>query len=320
MARVLITGGAGRLGRNCAQEFTAHGHEVGLLDRAAPSDEVAALAAPGRIWRGELWDGRTVEEAVAAYRPQVIVHLGANPGPSDHPRRRQSRGQYAAVPRDDTFKSNVLGTYYVLDAAVRHGVERVVAASSYFVLGLGNRISDTPWRVDYLPVDEEHPMAPEDSYSLSKALNEDMYRAYTRAYGLRTVALRLMGVYYHEVEEPAKRFSDRPKPPDDRRSLGADVWCYVDGRDAALAFRLAAEAQNLNPFEAFYVVTDRKIRESPRRWLEEYYPHLLDRAPNLGEWDTLVSAQKARRLLGYEPQHSWLQEFQDRVPTSPAGA
>lgn len=319
MAKVLITGGAGRLGRFSAIEFTSHGHQIGLVDRVRPKDEVAALAEPDAIFTGELWDGHTVEDAISAFRPEVVVHLAANPGPSDHPKRRQSRGQYASVPRDDTFKSNVLGTYYVLDAAVRHGVKRVVAASSYFVLGLGNRISDDPWPVEYLPIDEDHPMAPEDTYSLSKFLNEDMYRAYTRAYGLQTVALRLLGVYYHDSGEPVGRFRERPDPPEDNRSLGADVWCYLDGRDAALGFRLAAEAQGLAPFEAFYLTTDRKIRESPRHWLEQYYPHLLPKVRELGEWDTLISDAKARRMLGYQPQHSWLVEFPDRVPAPAAG-
>lgn len=320
MAKVLITGGAGRLGRNCAHEFTAHGHEIGLLDRRQPEEEVAALAAPDSIWTGELWDGHTVENAIAAFGPEVVVHLGANPGPSDHPKRRQTRGQYAEVPRDDTFKSNVLGTYYVLDAAVRHGVKKVVAASSYFVLGLGNRISDDPWPLEYLPIDEDHPMRPEDTYSLSKLLNEEMYQAYSRAYGLQTVAFRLMGVYYHESEPPEQRFRERPDPPQDNRSMGADVWCYVDGRDAAHGFRLAAEAEGLAPFEAFYLVTDRKIRESPRAWLARYYPHLMSKVRDLGEFDNLVSDEKARRLLGYEPQHSWLVEFADRVPASAPGA
>lgn len=313
MARILITGGAGRLGRNCASEFTTHGHEIGLLDRVAPSSDVAALSAPEHIWVGELWDGHTVEEAIEGFRPEVVVHLGANPGPSDHPTRRQTRGQYASVARDDTFKSNVLGTYYVVDAAVRHEVKRVVGASSYYVLGLGFRISDDPWQVEYLPIDEDHPMRPEDSYSLSKLLNEEIYQAYTRAYGLQTVALRLMSVYYHESEPPERRFSERLDPPKENESLGADLLCYVDGRDAALGFRLAAEAEGLAPFEAFYLVTDRNTRESPRNWLQQYYPHLMKKVRGLGEWDTLISDAKARRMLGYLPQHSWLVEFPDRV-------
>lgn len=318
MAKVLITGGAGRLGRFTAEEFTSHGHQIGLVDRVAPREEVATLAAPGAIFTGEIWDGTTVENAVSSFGPEIIVHLAANPGPSDHPKRRQSRGQYAAVPRDDTFKSNVLGTYYVLDSAIQHGVKRVVAASSYFVLGIGNRISDQPWHLEYLPIDEDHPMATEDTYSLSKYLNEEMYRAYTRAYGIQTVALRLLGVYYHDSGEPAGRFRERPDRPEDNRTLGQDVWCYLDGRDGAQGFRLAAEAEGLAPFEAFYLATDRKIRESPRHWLEEYYPHLMPKVRELGEWDCLISDAKARRLLGYRPQHSWLLEFPDRVP-APAG-
>lgn len=320
MAKVLITGGAGRLGRLCVREFGEHGHEVAILDRFRPQDTSVAWETDAPAYTGELWDGEAVERAVSEFRPEIIVHLAANPGPSDHPNRKPrpvpNRGseQYRSVPRDDTFKSNVLGTYYVLDAAVRHGVSRLVAASSFFVLGIGNRISEAPFVVERLPIEESHPNRPEDTYSLSKLLNEEMYQAYSRAYGLRTVALRLLGVYYHGLEQPG-RFRDRPLPPGGAGGL-ANVWMYVDGRDAALAFRLAAEADGLAPFEAFYIGTGRNIEESPREWLERYHPDLVDRATALGEWDTLVSFDRARRLLGYEPRHFWLDEYADVKVTS----
>lgn len=322
MARVLITGGAGRLGRLCVKEFQGAGHEVAIFDRFRPQDTSVAWDTDCTAYVGEAWDGSAVDRAFATFHPECLVHLAANPGASDHPSRgrrrdgapagprKQGAEQYRSVPRDDTFKSNVLGTYYVLDAAVRGGVRRMVAASSYFVLGIGSRISSAPFQVERLPIDETHPNRPEDTYSLSKLLNEKMYQAYSRAYGIQSVALRLLGVYYHGMEEPG-RFRDRPNTPQPGRGL-QDVWMYVDGRDAATAFRLAAEADGLHPFEAFYIATGRNIEGSPREWVRRLYPELADKAQTLGEWDDLISIAKARRLLGYEPHHFWIDEYADQ--------
>jgi UDP-glucose 4-epimerase len=310
MARVLITGGAGNLGRLCVAEFGRRGYDLTIFDRYHPDEAPYPWHTDWPVCVGELWDGEAVSRAFDQAWPDIVVHLGANPLASDHPRRSAPGiyAHYGDVPRDDTAKSNILGTYYVLDCAATHGVQRIVAASSFYVLGLGNRISAAPFAVEYLPIDERHPSRPEDTYSLSKHLDEEMYRAYVRAYGMTIIALRLLGVYYRHSPEPPGRFRTVPRPP--RRAQGLeDVWMYVDGRDAARAFLLAAEATSTDPFATFYIASGRTIRESPRKWLAAYYPCLRDKIVTLGEWDNLISIEQSKRVLGYEPEHFWLDEY-----------
>jgi nucleoside-diphosphate-sugar epimerase len=311
MPRVLITGGAGNMARLVAAELAPRGHELVLFDRHHPRDAPYPWEPAWPTEVGELCDPAAVDRAFAAARPEMVVHLGGNPTPSDHP-TYQAGGvysHYGQVAHDDTFKSNVLGTYYVLDRAARAGVRRVVAASSFFALGIGNRISGAPWRPTYLPIDEAHPTEPEDSYSLSKLLNEEMYRAYARAYGMAVVAMRFLGVYYrHSPEPPGRRFRDRAAAPARRDSVES-VWMYVDGRDAAQAVRRGLEADGLDPFEAFFIASGRSIRESPKEAFRREYPSLAHLAEGMGEWDDLISIGKARRKLGYRPEHLWLDEY-----------
>lgn len=309
MARVLITGGSGHLGRLAAHEFCSAGHDVSLFDRVRPEDASRPWDTSLSVHVGELWDGSAVAAALERESPDIIVHLGANPLASDHPLQRPSGmfQHYDRVGRDDTMKSNVMGTYYLLDQAARTGVKRIVAASSYYVLGIGNRISQQPYRVEYLPIDEDHPTHPEDSYSLSKLLNEEMYGAFSRAYGLRTVALRLLGVYYHG-ETPPGWFRDHPLPPRHPEGLES-VWMYVDGRDAAHAFLLASEAEGLDMFECFFIASGRTIKESPRHWLRQLYPGLRDVSQPLREWDDLITIGKATERLNYRPAYFWLDHY-----------
>ena len=119
----------------------------------------------------------------------AIQHLAAQPWPVDHP---ALRGQAAeqGLPFDATFQSNMVGVYYLMQAAVEAGVGRVVMAGSNCALGHGYRISQTPFPFQSLPIDESHPAYPEDSYSYSKLAGEMLLASYTRAYGIRTYVTR----------------------------------------------------------------------------------------------------------------------------------
>lgn len=306
MATVLITGGAGNLARYVADELKP-AHDLILFDRVSPSLAPFPFNHDGQLIIGELTSRDDCDRAIRAARPEVIVHLGAIPVPTDSPvlTARMIAEGFAppALPPDETFRTNVLGTYYLLDAAQRHGVKKVVAASSYFVLGIGFRTSGRPFQVDYLPLDEEHPCRPEDTYSLSKVLNEETYRAYARAFGIQTIALRLLRVSFPHRDDPAKIFDAQPPDP-----LGGDFlpWIeYVDARDAAQAVRLSIEATNLPAFESFIIGTDVLIAGDPRETVLNLYPHLADKVDAWPPGELPFSITKARRLLGYAPQHSW---------------
>ena len=305
--RILITGGCGNLGRHTADELAAHGHQPFLFDRKGPDEVPLPFTTEHAFLRGELTSGDDCLRAVEVSKAEAIIHLGAIPHATDHPAtvaRSRERGD-SAPPEDSTFKINTLGTYYMLDAARRLGVRRFAMASSYFVLGLGFRISTTSWLPEYLPIDERHPNTPEDSYSLSKLLNEEMLAAYSRAWGIRTVALRLLGVSHpHRANDLHRERFGKPAGP----AKNFDPWMYLDGRDGAQAFRLAIEHDELPPFEVFFVATDTRLGEPSRDAIVRIFPLLADKVKAMGPDDLPISMDKARRLLGYQPRYSWRNE------------
>ena len=158
--RVLITGASGRLAGFVIRELRDQ-HQLVLTSRRKPDDEFSDLP-----WiKGDLNSFSDCQQAVDGI--EAIQHLGAQPNPVDHPQLRQ-QAQESGIPFDTTFKTNMLGTYYLMQAAVKAEVKTVVMVGSNCALGHGFRISKTPFSIQKLPIDETHPCFPEDSYSFSK--------------------------------------------------------------------------------------------------------------------------------------------------------
>ena len=207
---------------------------------------------------------------------------------------------------------NTMGMFYILDAARRMGVKNVIAATSYFSYGLGFRLSGEPFVPEYLPIDEEHPCWPEDTYSLSKYLGEEIMKAFTRAYDMNTVAMRLMGVYYHDMERSRAMYDlgqgqSYPETPEDGVITG-NTYQYVDARDIAVFTGLAIDKLGKlpNQYEAFNVITDVRFDvPDTKEFYEKRFPTLKDKLDGLREGEGLLSIRKAEELLGYHPQYSW---------------
>jgi nucleoside-diphosphate-sugar epimerase len=269
---IVVTGGAGKAGRAVVRELVEHGEQVLSVDlvRAAefPCDQLVS----------DLTDyGQTVESLRGA---RAVVHLAAIPAP-------------ALRPDALTFQVNTTSTYNVFSAASLLGLERVVWASSETILGL-------PFEREppaYAPIDEEHPPLPNFSYALSKLISEEMARQFHRWTGLPYVGLRFSNVMEPDDYE---RFPTFWNDPVLRRW---NLWGYVDARDVAQACWLALSADV--GAEVFIVAAaDTCMTRGSRDLMAEVYPEVELRG-NLGEHETLLSIAKARRLLGYEPRHSW---------------
>jgi len=306
---VLITGGAGGCARWAAAELRDK-YDVTLFDRVTPDQARTPWETDLPFVVGDLTSLADCMRAITLARAEAIVHLGAIPYNTE---RQPGQAGVPRLPEDETMRVNTMGTFYLMDAARRLGVKQVVMASTFYVLGLGFRISKKPFVVEYLPIDEEHPLRPEDTYSLSKVLDEEILAAFSRAYDIQTVALRLMGVDYPHA--PRHRFNQTPeaKPGHVGGPIGT-TYQYVDARDVALACRLALEANGLEPFEAFYLSTDTSLAEETRVVVERLYPDLRGMAANLHGYEGMISIEKARRKLGYEPRHSW----RNRPPEQPS--
>jgi nucleoside-diphosphate-sugar epimerase len=231
---------------------------------------------------------------------EAIQHVGATPYPTDHPESRK-RAEERGVPFDETMKTNIMGTYYLLQAAVERKIGVFVMTGSNCALGHGSRISDTEFPIEYLPIDEEHPSEVEDSYSYSKLVGEELLASYTRAYGIRTHVLRSAGICDRERREGIARNASPAGEWD------TWLWAWIGSEDIATAHRLLMEkAAEIEPHGVYFCNGDDTTALEPTRELvERYKPELLESsAKDDGHW-SLLSNRKLRETVGWEPRTSW---------------
>lgn len=215
-----------------------------------------------------------------------VAHIGAIPSPS--------------VPPDEVLRLNVIGTQNVLEAAAAHDIPRVVLTSSVGALGFS--FPKHPCLPDYLPVDAAHPRRPQDSYGLSKLMNEESAAAMTRLTGMTTIVLRPPAVW--DLDR-AKRHGWLQRTRDNKgEERESSLWGYVDVHDQAVAFRLALES-GLVGHHVFYTMADdllvnATVRELTARHLPDLIPH-LDRLTGR----TFYDLTPARDHLGFVAERTW---------------
>ncbi|MDR1902647.1 MAG: NAD(P)-dependent oxidoreductase [Treponema sp.] len=317
---VLVTGGSGRLGNYVCSHLKKEGCNVSSFDAAPPPPESDNVKEGIPFVQGDLLDLGDCLRAIAFAQPDVIVHLAAITGPTE---LLSPYGEKAALakspfrytqrrPEDDCMKINTMGTFYVLDAARRMNIKDVIISSSYYATGIGGRWSGTTYTPQYLPVDEEHPCDPESTYALSKYLDEEIGKAFARAYGMKIIALRYMGVFYENNEGSRKlyKFGVNVEPADDKnKGLMVDnTYQYVDARDIANITELCIQKirdSALKPFEAFFVSTDTTYLEDTEEVITKRWPFIKDLGKNMKGTEGIFSIAKAEKLLGYKPAYSW---------------
>lgn len=284
-----MTGGSGKLGRAVVAELLDHGYEVHVLDRVPPPMHPRAHAAFTRL---ELTDFGQVVEALTAIDDRhhgldAVVHLAAIPGPG-------------VATNAATFADNIRCSYNVFAGARQAGIRNVVWASSETVLGLP---FETP--PPYIPVDEQYPARPESSYSLAKHLDEQMAAQFARW----DPQLKIIGLRFSNVMEP-QDYAAFPAFDADPSLRKWNLWSYIDARDGAQAVRLALEYPNLG-FEVFIIANADTVMatRTSESLAAEVYPG-VPVLHELGEHETLLSIDKAGRLLGYRPRHSWRDEIE----------
>lgn len=316
--KILVTGGAGKLGNYVSPYLKSKGYKVTNFDIKLPAPDSPCMKEKIPFVKGDLLSLGDCLRAIALAQADVIVHLGAIPFNSEiqpayaknyHPYLQNGARFIQMLDEDQTMRTNTMGTYYLMNAARMLGVKKIIFTSTYYVLGLGFRLSGTPFIPQYLPIDEEHPCNPEDTYSLSKLLGEKICEAFSRAYGINTVVLRLVGVYYpdDELSKITYKFNINvpvPRNEDERYIIGT-TYQYVDARDVARIIELAIEAENLNPYEVFFVATDTVYAEDTQEVIAKRWPSLKEMGKNINGTDGIISIEKARKLLGYNPAYSW---------------
>ena len=273
MKKIVVTGGSGKAGRAVINELNTRGYQTLNVDQTIPP------ASWGWALAVDLTDlGQTIEALRGA---EAVVHLAAIPAPEMRPEQ-------------ETFRNNILSTYNVFSAAADLGLKKVVWASSETVLGLPFE-KELP---DYAPIDEQQTPFPESSYALSKLLGENMAAQFNRRFGLPFAGLRISNIM--EPDEYAKF----PTFWDDPTLRKWNLWGYVDARDVAQATRLALELDVPGSEQYIIAANDTVMDRSSKGLMDEVYPTVEIRK-DLGEFETLLSIDKAREVLGYEPDHTW---------------
>ena len=294
MARVVVTGGAGKLGRAVVTDLVRHGWDVVVFDRVRPAGLPYDVAAAITVVPMDLTDYGAVLDAVHGLDEHygtgrgtavdALVHLAAIPAP-------------AVVGDHATFTNNMNTTFNVFTAARRVGIRRIVWASSETVLGLP---FDTP--PPYLPVDEEYAPRPTTTYSLTKTLEETL-AAQLCAWDPE---LTMVGLRFSNVMEP-QDYAAFPSFDADPQLRKWNLWGYIDARDGAQAVRLGLERDTPGMEICVIAAADTVMSRPNAELVAEVFPGVEVRR-DLGEHDTLLSIDKARRVLGFEPQHSWRSE------------
>jgi len=303
---IIVTGGSGVAGKWVVADLLAHGHSVLNLDKvpltALPEIPGASGTQTGRVGSAartlitDLTDAGQVFNALASTTALRDLSPSLRSEPID------AVIHFAAIPRimerpdNEVYRVNVMSTYNVLDAAAKFGIKKVILASSETAYGIV--FADTYRDPVYLPLDEDYPADPMDSYAMSKLVNEVTAKAFHTRTASDIYCLRIGNVI--EPHDYAK-FPEFFKDPGWRRRI---VWSYIDARDLATAARLAVDTDGLG-FQVMNVAADDVSSDLPTaELLKRFYPSVpVKRA--LREFETLLANDKMKRLLSFAPQHRW---------------
>lgn len=294
--RIFFTGGSGKAGRHAIPVLAEAGHHVTNID-------LLPCPVPGiRTLHVDLADAGQVANAMTAYADYSDLDEGTGMRPYD------AVVHFAAIPAilfrpdNETFRINVLSTYNVIDAALRAGIRKVVVASSETTYGIC--FADGEVRPLYVPVDEEHPTVPPDSYAMSKVVNEATARSFHQRAVNAGQALDLYALRINNVIEPHEYAGKAPEwraRPETRRR---NVFAYIDARDLGHMVERCLVTDGLG-FQVFNVSNDDSSVALPSAEVAgRFYAGVPQTRPIEG-FGTFYSNDKAKRMLGFAPRHGW---------------
>ena len=286
--RILFTGGAGKAGRHVVPYLQAQGHDVLNVDLKpleGCDNRIVDLTEAGQVhdvMRSYMnFDELVPGTGVPSF--DAVVHFAAVP-------------RILLTPDNVCYATNVLSTYNILDAATRAGVRKIVFASSETTYGVC--FADGERKPEYLPLDEEHPTVPEDSYAMSKVAGEVTARSFQARSGADIYGLRINNVI--EPHEYAALFPDYIANPEKRLR---NFFAYIDARDLGQMVQKCLETDGLG-YEVFNVSNDdHSVADSTADLAARFYEGVP--MAEMGDRETFYSNAKAKRLLGFAPVHSW---------------
>ncbi len=295
--RVVFTGGSGKAGRVVVEYLIGQGHRVLNVDRVplelgGVDNLVADITDSGQMFNAlSSYAGfDELEPGTGVPKFDAVVHFAAVP-------------RILMVPDNETYRVNVIGTYNVMEAATKLGIRKIVFASSETTYGIC--FADGMRQPDYIPVDEEHPVVPEDSYAMSKVVNEVTGRSFYQRSGADIYGLRINNVIAPEQYE--SEFPVWLINPDMRRR---NFFAYIDARDLGQIVDLCLKTDGLG-FQIFNASNDdHSVALTTPELIARYYTDVPQKR-EMGEEETFYSNAKAREMLGFRQQHPWRKYIDD---------
>jgi nucleoside-diphosphate-sugar epimerase len=288
--RIAFTGGSGKAGRHVLPWLVTHGYDVFNID-------LTPLDRPGiKNIIADITDAGQMFNALSMHTSFDDLETPGGPKPFD------AVVHFAAIPRilikpdNETFRVNVMGTYNVIEAAVKLGIRKVIVASSETTYGVcfaeGHR------DFHQFPLEEDYDVNPMDSYGLSKVVNEKTARAFAERSGIDIYALRIGNVIEpHEYELFPEFFAK----PEMRKRI---AWSYIDARDLGQICHLCLSKDGLG-YQVFNAGNDTVSANTPSRELaKRFYPN-VPFTREIGEFEALFSNRKIREVLGFKEEHNW---------------
>lgn len=273
--KVLVTGGSGLVGRHVVAALASE-HDVVNLDIVAPARKDIPFI------KANILDSALVTNQARGF--DAVVHLAGIPTPLNDPAEK-------------VFQMNVMGTFNMLEAAVQNEIQKFVLMSSESTLGLA--FSARRMWPDYVPVDEDHPLRPQDPYGLSKVACELLCAGFSRRSDLATVCLRAPWIWVperSEVEMYRKLVSEYEQ-------WYKNLWAYIHVADVARAISLALGAALPERHDAFFICAEDNWTDmDSKELMKRFYPETKVVAETLRNRSSLISGDKARRMLGFIPR------------------
>jgi len=289
--RILFTGGSGKAGRHAIAYLMEKGHRVLNVDLVP----LALEGVDNRI--ADITDAGQMFDVMNSYMGLDELNPGTR-GPGF-----DAVVHFAAVPRimitpdNECFRVNTMGTYNVIDAAVKTGVRKIVFASSETTYGVC--FADGDRKPAYIPIDEEHPTIPEDSYAMSKVVNEVTARSFQQRTGVDIYGLRI-----NNVVEPHEYEQDFPAYVENPHLRLRNIFAYIDARDLGQMVDRCLAVDGLG-YQVFNVSNDHhSVAMSTSDLIERFYADVPVTC-ELAEDATFYSNTKAKKLLGFRPKHDW---------------
>jgi nucleoside-diphosphate-sugar epimerase len=289
--RILFTGGSGKAGKHVIPYLLDQGHRVmnvdlTPLDHPGVDNLIVDITDSGQVFNAmsSYADFDELEPGTGVPKFDGVVHFAAIP-------------RILLKPDNETFRVNTMGTYNVIEAAVKLGIKKIIIASSETTYGIC--FSDGKTNPKSLPLDEDYDVDPMDSYGLSKVVNEKTARSFQRRSGFDIYALRIGNVI--EPHEYSENFPHFFRHPEVRRR---NAFCYIDARDLGQIVDLCLKKDNLG-FQIFNAGNDNNSAILPSKELAKQFFPGVPFTRELEEHEALFSNLKIREVLGFKEEHNW---------------